>query len=39
MLLGAKQMQITEPNNTISTANDSGLSSAGDSVVLSDRID
>jgi Ca2+-binding RTX toxin-like protein len=32
-------MQITEPNNTISNANDSGLGSPGDSVVLSDQIE
>lgn len=32
-------MSIFEPNNTISNANDSGLSSPGDSVVLSEQID
>jgi serralysin len=32
-------MPITEPNNTISNANDSGLSSPGNAVVLSDEIE
>jgi Ca2+-binding RTX toxin-like protein len=32
-------MQIIEPNNTISNANDSGLSSPGDSMILSGQIE